>query len=204
MTNPFDPNLAGIWGDIGISPSDLGCVMLDLKFARPEAFEPLLREMEQDAYVAKDAERIPWVDGIEERLHVTVLYGLTIDPNNHGQAVETLLSHGGHLDSVQRHGLYINGPEAFESNIPGEDYSCIVLRIGGRELREMNQALRLLPHIDTWPDYKAHATLGYVNKRTAGYWIERINQVLNTSSTLPPVSKLELVDVNLGKEKPWL
>lgn len=46
-----------------------------------------------------------------------------------------------------------------------EEYYCIIAKVSITDnLMKARSLLELLPHINTFPDYKAHITLGYIEK----------------------------------------
>jgi len=46
-----------------------------------------------------------------------------------------------------------------------EEYYCIIAKVDvSKNLMDARSRLELLPHINTFPDYKAHITLGYIKK----------------------------------------
>lgn len=203
MTNPNSPDLIPMWEEIGIRHNDLGCVMLDLDLLSGNPhLQPVIEAMQQDAYHPVNRDAAPWVDGIETRHHVTLLYGLTIPPYEYPAAIELLLRSHGQLEQLERFGVSFTGVEVFDSNVPGENYACIVLTASSSYLRQANEALRLLPHIDTWPTYKPHATIGYVRKTSAPYWADQLTRTIMAGNTGYITAKV--TGVNLGKEKPWL
>lgn len=47
---------------------------------------------------------------------------------------------------------------------PKEDYDVVKIEVDGKELRELNKAISVLPNSDSHPVYKPHVTIGYINK----------------------------------------
>lgn len=46
-----------------------------------------------------------------------------------------------------------------------EEYYCIIAKVSITDnLLKARSLLELLPHVNTFPDYKAHITLGYIEK----------------------------------------
>jgi 2'-5' RNA ligase len=89
--------------------------------------------------------------------HCTLLYGL-LRPGPELQK---------HVDAVLKgwkaEDVTIDDIAIFETSQDDEACVCIVaLLVVTDELAEANARLRLLPHIDTYPDYKPHITLAYL------------------------------------------
>lgn len=148
-----------VYEDLGLDLSKLGCVMLDV--------EPLDNMYSIDLegagvalYYAKNKSRF-WIDGwvIDKTAHVTVLYGLLHEANNykkHIQKVTDLWS----IESVE-----IEDITFFDSPYEDEPYWCLVAKVKKtRELMEGHERLSLLPHVDTFGEYKPHITIAYIDK----------------------------------------
>lgn len=136
-----------------VNPSKLGCVMLDVRM--PDLSEVLPPEW---AYTSPNPDH-RWITGIQSEGHVTLLYGLLpflVDR----RGVDEVLA-GWNPEQVCADEL-----EVFSSPFPDEPYSCIVARDAGPApfLMNAHARLSLLPHINTFPEYKAHVTLAYVHR----------------------------------------
>jgi hypothetical protein len=148
-----------VYQDLGIDLSKLGCVMLDL--------EPLenMFTIEADGagcalYYAKNKERF-WIDGwvVGKTAHVTLLYGLLEEAKNYESHIERVLS-GWKLDEVE-----IDHISYFDSPYPDEPYWCLVAHLKVTDdLLEGHERLCMLPHVKTFPGYKAHVTICYLDK----------------------------------------
>src|SRR5690606_35566451 len=76
---------------------------------------------------------------------------------------------------------------------PGDGFSTIVGHIKMTdELFEGNQRLQLLPHVNTYPTYKPHITLAYINEEATTEWLEALEELAGKSLTVRP-------DLNYGK-----
>jgi len=157
--------------DLPIDTNKLGCIMLE--------FDPLpVMQWTVEAglggtFVYGNPDEQPWVQGpvAEKGSHATLLYGLVsrVSCNPFGrdreagheyrQYIDPMLED---LDLVGGH-FYINELEVFGNN---PAYDVVVGRIESTVLNEANRRLRLLPHVDTFVDYKPHVTLAYVQKGT--------------------------------------
>lgn len=148
-----------IYPAFGIDLSDLGCVMLDL--ITPFDLDKYGKSLNDNyLYKAKDKNKF-WIDGFValDTPHITLLYGLLKSAHDYSEAIETVLS-GWELytATVDRVGY-------FESPYPDEPYYCIVAHMAlTPDLMEGHNRLEMLPHINTFPGYKAHFTVCYVKK----------------------------------------
>lgn len=145
-----------VYKDLGYDLSKLGCIMLDL-----EPLEFIVDE--QSLYYAKDPTRF-WIDGAvaEKTPHVTLLYGLLRSGLEMQKHIDTV------LDGTIPNSVEIDHIGYFDSPYDDEDYYCIVAHLKiTDELAECNERLKYLPHINTFPGYKAHFTLAYIKKDEA-------------------------------------
>lgn len=89
--------------------------------------------------------------GREDEIHVTALYGL-------------------HSESPKDVEPILKKTDPFEislgkvSKFEGETYDVIKLDVSSPELKDLNRALRKLPHSSSFKIYKPHCTLAYVKK----------------------------------------
>lgn len=143
-----------VYKELGINVDKLGCIMLDLS---PVGL-PQFPGEENDLYYSKSRF---WIKGYvaAKTPHVTLLYGLLKPGLEWKKQVDAVLK-GWSIKSVK-----IKKIDYFESNIKEEPYYCIVAHVDiTPNLLEGHQRLELLPHINTFPDYKAHFTLAYIKK----------------------------------------
>lgn len=132
----------------------LWCIMLDL--------EPIKHFdiSEEFLYSSKNKDRY-WIDGMiyDKIAHITLLYWLMESWNKNKKHIDDLLE-GINLDN-----LVIESIGKFDSNQEDEEYYCIVAHIKKTpELLEAHAKLELLPHINTFPEYKPHMTIAYIKK----------------------------------------
>lgn len=168
MTKLSAHQFKDMYQDLGISLDTLGCIMLDL--------EPLEFKVNEDAlYYAKDKKRF-WIDGnvASKTPHVTLLYGLMRSGPELKKHVDTVLE--GHIPSE----VTIDHVDFFDTP-PNTDeaYYAIIAHLKiTDDLQGAHDRLQFLPHIDTFPGYKAHFTLCYVkkNERTRDQLIEELNK----------------------------
>lgn len=175
-----------VYKDMGIDVDKLGCIMLDLNADNL----PDLPINEKDFYSSKSRF---WIKGnvSKKTPHVTLLYGLLKPGPEWKEYVDKVLG-SWKVDTVK-----IRNVGFFESNIPDEPYYCIVAHIEiTPELKEGHQRLELLPHINTFPGYKAHFTLAYIKKDEANK-----NSVVSHLNTVLPGKQLKVVKLNYGGNK---
>lgn len=143
-----------MYEDLGYSLDTLGCIMLDL--------EPLKFTVNEAAlYYAKDKKRF-WIDGnvAGKTPHVTLLYGLLRSGPELKKHVDTVLEGAIPKEVTIDHIDYFDTPPNTD-----EEYYCIVAHLKiTPEIQDAHDRLSFLPHIDTFPGYKAHFTLCYVKK----------------------------------------
>jgi len=140
-------NFHDLYENLGIDTNKLGCIMLDVEPIEVSSlFDP------EDLYFDPED---TFAQGIisEDKPHVTLLYGLISSGLANRKNVDIVLGDW-MLDAVQ-----IVKVSAFEGN---PDYTPLVAEVSTQGLDEGNARLRLLPHIDTFPDYRPHITLAYL------------------------------------------
>mgnify|MGYP006207296391 CR=1 FL=1 len=148
-----------IYEEFGIDLSKLGCVMLPTETPDTSFID------ESDLYVSPDPAKF-WIKGrAGDNAHVTLRYGLL--PQVRRKHVDRVLADLTLPSYIQ--GMRL---EKFDSPYPDEPYECIVLRIypenvmdrSEADLLMLNQNLAYLPNVNTFPGYKAHITLAYVQE----------------------------------------
>lgn len=158
MKNLNSHNFENIYKELGIDLDELGCIMIDL-YANGIPDFPAKGLL----YKTIDPKKF-WIDGFVARKtpHITLLYGLLDSGKNWEKYIEQVLG-GWKLDSVK-----IKEVGYFESPYKEEPYYCIVAHVEiTPELQEGHDRLSFLPHINTFPGYKAHFTLAYIKKDEA-------------------------------------
>lgn len=135
----------------GIDPSKMGCVMLDVEKIPVANYIPA-----EWAYVSTNPDH-HWIKGLDAGDHITLLYGLLENANEIKGAVDEV------LEGWKPRDPWIHYIGSFPSTFEDEPYACIVAHIQVAEwLTDAHARLSLLPHIDTFWDYKPHLALGYV------------------------------------------
>lgn len=156
MSDLSSYSFPGVYEDLGLNVQKLGCIMLNTE---PLTVSDIISE--DHLYYAADPDQYKFVDGIvSERVpHVTILFGLMRSGPEMKKHVDAVLS------DWELPALEIEKVDFFESKIPTEPYYCLVAKIKpSPELLEGNARLRLLPHVDTFPEYHPHITLAYIKK----------------------------------------
>lgn len=121
--------------------------------------------MPSDYVYAPEGDYRSWVKGPvgEEGPHVTVKYGLLTPAYEMQAAVNQLI---GWPRSIE---VEVEDIEVFPSPFEDLEYGCLVARLGGKDLAEMNAALSVLPHVDSYATFKPHITLAYLKPHIALY-----------------------------------
>lgn len=106
-----------------------------------------------------------WIKGPvgEDGPHTTVKYGLLNPAYSMTGAVNHLIGWPRDIE------VEVVDIEVFPSPFDDLLYGCLVARLGGEELAEMNAALSILPHVDSYPSFKPHITLAYLKPEVALY-----------------------------------
>lgn len=157
-------NYLTVYEDLGIDTGRLGCIMVDTD---PLIISDVVKE--SDYYYSEDQK---WVQGnvSEEVPHVTILYGLMrsgLEMRKHVTAV---------LEGWELPSITIKEVSFFYGH--GGDYITIIALVDVTDaLKEGHQRLSLLPHVNTFGEYKPHITLAYV-KASADWqtYVAELNQ----------------------------
>lgn len=163
-------NYPEVYKALGLNLNTLGCVMLDLEPIPEMTF--IIQDHKDGAqvnydrymhdywHVSSNKERF-WIDGYvaNKTPHVTLLYGLIHTAKNYLWHIEQVLKDW-KLDEVE-----VDHFGYFESPYADEPYYCVVghLKITP-ELQQGHDRLCMLPHLKTFPGYKAHVTIAYIKK----------------------------------------
>lgn len=168
---------------LGIEVGKLGCVMLTVEKIPVADWLP-----PEWAYHAMRPE-LAHVDGLNSGDHVTLLYGLLQNANAVRFAVDEVLT-GWDCPEIE-----LGAIDVFPSPFADEPYSCIVARVNDYEkkLWDAHTRLSLLPHINTFPEYKPHLTLGYVKSG-------RVDDAVQTLRPLVERRWLQVIGLDYGRE----
>jgi len=173
---------------------DLGCVMLRVSFDDAMLSKGFSygRISPADFYYSTDPERSYIAGDVTSKSHITLRYGLVKSAHEFEEEIHILLDDLG-FDSLDY--LPVSYFEAFPSTFNDEAYACIVARFDLSVLEEANRRLGYLPHINTFPDYKAHATVAYVKQSETKKWLEWLN-----SGVVSRVVRVQKDWLDLGRE----
>lgn len=155
--NCYDKSLEPIYKKLGIDIKKCFCTMMNVEWSdqQKKVWESMFTDAWAEPYESKDKSWIKWLV-YENHPHITILYGSLdgVTPD----MVKTALSWW------EPEGLTISEISYFDSP-DGEPYYCIIAKVEVTEnLCDARSRLELLPHINTFPDYKAHITLWYIKK----------------------------------------
>lgn len=151
---------------LGIRIPDLGCIMADvepipvLDYAADAGLDP-----DRDLYVSPNLAERFWINGAvgESGAHVTLLYGLMQPGPVWRDHVDVLLA------DIDLTTVTVEHVGIFDSPYPDEPYKCIVAHLKlTPALLKAHARLSYLPHINTFPEYRAHVTLAYVKDQLSG------------------------------------
>lgn len=182
-----------MYAKMGINLDKLGCIMLDVDNDGNKVIGPIPKEFGDDVlYTTKNPDRF-WIKGFVagETPHVTLLYGL-IHPICIKNDVVTVL-HGWQCDQVK-----IDHVGFFDSPYADDPYYCIIAHVNiDDNLLEGHQRLSLLPHINTYPEYKAHITIAYIKKDE----MLRDKVLAHYNSHIEQLPALKVKSINYGKQQ---
>lgn len=174
-----------VYESLGLDLKTLGCVML--KVEEPDTSFIA----DEDLYVSSDPAKF-WIKGrASGNSHVTLRYGLL--PSVRQEHVRRIMD-----DVNLPRELFVDHLERFDSPYEDEPYECIVARVRSLndELQEANDALGLLPNINTFSGYKPHVTLAYVRE---GWWGKNWQVARDAQYSLLPMRTKGL---DLGRMQP--
>lgn len=144
------PNL---YDGTGVDPEDLGCIMVDVEPIAVMTHLP--DDFASDLIDATSRHDHAMGAVAEKEAHVTLLYGLLENGNTWKDKVDAVLE-GWSLDTVKIHEVgFFETPDSF---------AVIAHVVLTPELIDGHERLTLLPHIQTFSEYKPHITLAYVSK----------------------------------------
>lgn len=156
----------GLYDGTGVDPSDMGCIMLDTELLEVQSHV----EGAANDLVIKEG----WGGGAvaESEAHVTLLYGLLENGNIWKDKVDTVLKDwAAETVTIEEVGYFDLG----------ESYAIVAHIEKSPELIDGHERLTLLPHIQTFSEYKPHLTLAYVNhdEATADKWVAALGAQYN-------------------------
>jgi 2'-5' RNA ligase len=136
------------------------CAMLYLKCSLEELQSQI---EEEDIYRGeKDSERS---FGLEDKPHVTLLYGLNDKKVNPNEVLDICVSFD--YPDIKLHNVSL-----FKS----ENYDVLKFDIDCEVLHEVNSELSKLPHKTDFPDYHPHATIAYLKSGAGKKYVEKFSE----------------------------
>lgn len=162
-------DVPGLYDDLGIDPSDLGCIMMDTETL--DVMKHLPAEYVDDLVEATKASDHAMGAVAETEAHVTLLYGLLENGNVWKDKVDAVLKDWS-LESLK-----IEDVDYFDI---GESFAVIAHVEKTPELIDGHERLTLLPHIQTFSEYRPHVTLAYVSKDAdIDDWVDYLGKAFN-------------------------
>ena len=158
------------YDEMGVDMNNLGCVMLDVEdpgFGNNIHPRLWFTPTEEERQILGDKTS---KFARETQSHVTLLYGLTENANTWRKYVDIALD-GWEVPSyleIKEFGVFAPAHGIYEVLV------AHILEYGA--LTDAHSRLRRLPHIDGFPTYKPHMTLGYMLPGIAGYIADDFNK----------------------------
>lgn len=156
---------------LGLEVNTLGCVMLPTEpidiFG--EGRDKLLSV--EDLYVSDNPAKF-WVNGdVSDNAHITLLYGLLTPAYEQMASVDEVMATWDRPEYlIPERVTFFPSPD---KNEPG--YAAIVVEVEDKHLEEAHARLSYLPHVNTFPVYRAHMTIAYVRLEAAQKWMDVLN-----------------------------
>ena len=157
---------------LGLDPDDLGFVGLEVEL--PSVFKMVLdAEWEYKSPVPT----MQYVKGYDVNPHITLIYGLLFKADENRDLIDGVLENW-HKPNL----VVMPGVEAFHGDDGHDLYSAVVLTLDTNDwdlarLKEANDQLRRLPHVNGFPIYKPHITVGYVKREFADIAVARLKEI---------------------------
>lgn len=156
----------------GLKLADLGCVMLGVEFDHNILTKGFSYGTigQTDLYISENPDHW-WITGdVTDRAHVTLRFGL-LKPAHEQEDLVKLALDGWTPPEF----LPIEKFIAFDSPHLDEPYKCIVAEFNDDTLRDAHDRLGYLPHLNTFAEYKPHATVAYVHEARVHDWLHWLN-----------------------------
>ena len=169
-------------------PREYACIMFQL----PDNVKSKIKKLQEKI----NKEDIHPEEGLEDDIHITLLYGI-FDGNEVKEKARELLKSE---KPVQAH---TGDVEIFEPK--GEDYDVVVLRVHGKALHDLRSKVEdSLPNEQTFPTYKPHITIGYVKKGTGRKYKDLSTSDISFITKTIKYSSIDdtetLMDIGLNKK----
>lgn len=132
-------------------PFKKGCLMANFEISDKSWGKFLKRIKKEDLYIKEDDNSY----GLEDEPHVTILYGL--DPKYSGDDVFKLIKE----INLKQFDITITDVDYFNN----DEYNVLKFSVSSDKLKELNGFMKnKFEYENDYPDYKAHITIGYLNK----------------------------------------
>jgi hypothetical protein len=161
--------LPHLYSSLGISVDRLGVVML--RFEGSESLvDPSMGLKAEHLYESPVADRKylrgePHV-GVS---HSTLLYGLL--PGVRPEHVQEVMQGWEPPIAVTSSAIEVFHPAFPKGDPDHQAYGCLVALLDpNEEMLDAHKRLSLLPHIDTFPEYKPHVSLAYIRADQVDHW----------------------------------
>lgn len=155
---------------LGHDPDNLGFVGLEIEV-------PSVYKMQLDPEWEYKSPVFEYVKGYDVNPHITLIYGLLFQAYEHRDLIDGVLENW-HKPNL----VLMPEVEAFDADDDLQVYSAIVLTLGENTwdleaLKQANDELRRLPHVNGFPVYKPHITIGYVKREFRDVAVQRLKDV---------------------------
>lgn len=173
---------------------EFGCVMVDVPVSNWKEITNYIDP--EDVYTGDDD-----THGIQEEPHVTVLYGL------HKEVTPEMVK-SVFRDFNDDINIEVDGIDIFEN----KDYDVVKFNVKpDGALQELHNRLSEFPNSNSFPDYKPHITIAYVNKGTGKKYIKPeykyvVKNVIKITYSMPSGEKVKFdykKDQSLNENKMW-
>jgi|694.fasta_scaffold114311_3 2'-5' RNA ligase/DNA polymerase III epsilon subunit-like protein len=175
---------------------EYGCVMVEVPVSNWDEITSYINP--EDVYTGGDD-----AHGIQENPHVTILYGL-----HEGVTEEDVKSvFEGFTGSIN---IEVDGIGVFEN----KDYDVVKFNVNpDGALQDLHDKLSEFPNSNSFPDYKPHITIAYVNKGTGKKYVKpeykyEVKNVDNITYSMPSGEKVNFkynqgIVESLNENKMW-
>jgi 2'-5' RNA ligase/DNA polymerase III epsilon subunit-like protein len=175
---------------------EYGCVMVEVPVSNWDEITSYINP--EDVYTGGDD-----AHGIQENPHVTILYGL-----HEGVTEEQVKSvFEGFTESIN---IEVDGIGVFEN----KDYDVVKFNVNpDGALQDLHDKLSEFPNSNSFPDYKPHITIAYVNKGTGKKYVKpdykyTVKNVDKITYSLPSGEKVNFkynqgIVESLNENKMW-
>jgi 2'-5' RNA ligase len=173
---------------------EYGCVMVEVPVSNWNEITSYINP--EDVYTGGDD-----THGIQENPHVTILYGL------HKEVTPEMVK-SVFRDFTENINIEVDGIDIFEN----KDYDVVKFNVkADGALQELHNRLSEFPNSNSFPDYKPHITIAYVNKGTGKKYIKPdykyvVKNVVKITYSMSSGEKIEFDYKNnstLNENKMW-